>query len=110
MFKTNEKLAKKFKSQFDLVNYAIKLAENMIKSGRASRVRTPIQNRAFQILAEINIGLDRFDDIVEKPRDEQHRDSDHSDRRSHFSGGRSVERERTSSKGEAHALTNSAAE
>ena len=27
---TNEKMKSKFKSSFDLVNYAIKLAENMI--------------------------------------------------------------------------------
>ena len=27
---TNEKIIKKFESQFDLVNYAIRLAENMI--------------------------------------------------------------------------------
>ena len=66
---TNEKLIKKFKSQFELVSYAIRLAENMIKTGRDSRVKTDIQNRALQILAEIAENKDRFDDIPsEKPQ------------------------------------------
>lgn len=61
---TNEKLLKQFKSQFELVNYAIKLAENMIKTGRDSRVRTTTQNRALQIVVEIEEGKDQFDEIV----------------------------------------------
>lgn len=101
---TNEKLAKKFKSQFDLVNYAIKLAGNMIKSGRAARVRTPNQNRAYQILAEINLGLDRFDDIIETHRDD--RSAEQSERRS--SHHRTLER--TPPKAEEHALSSSATE
>ena len=62
---TNEKILKKFKSQFELVNYAILLAENMIKSGRDSRVKTDGQNKAMQIVAEIATGKDQFDDIPE---------------------------------------------
>src|SRR5690349_5162878 len=62
-FLTNEKLAKKFKSQFELVNYAIKLAENMIRTGRDTRVKTDLQNRAMQILAEIANNKDQFDEI-----------------------------------------------
>jgi DNA-directed RNA polymerase subunit omega len=62
---TNEKIRTKFTSQFELVSYAIKLAENMIKTGRGSRVKTDSQNRALQILAEIASGKDVFDDIPE---------------------------------------------
>ena len=61
---TNEKIRKKFNSQFELVNYAIRLAENMIKSGREPRVKIDSKNRALQILSEILNNKDRFDDIV----------------------------------------------
>ena len=61
---TTEDLKKKFPSQFELVNYAIRLAENMIKSGRGPRMKTEIQNRSLQILEEISIGKDEFDDIT----------------------------------------------
>lgn len=64
---TNELLAKKFKSNFELVNYAIQLAENMIRSGRDARVKSEIQNRAMLILEEIFEGKDSFDQIIEKP-------------------------------------------
>lgn len=62
---TNEKVCKKFKSQFDLVNYAIRLAENMIKTGRDSRVKIDSQNRALQVLSEIVNDKDQFDEIPE---------------------------------------------
>jgi len=63
---TNEALAKKFnKSNFELVTYAIKLAENMIKTGRDARVKSDTQNRAMLILEEISEGKDHFDEIVE---------------------------------------------
>lgn len=62
---TNEDLAKKFKSNFDLVNYAIKLAENMIHTGRDARVKSDVQNRAMLVLEEINEGKDRFDEITD---------------------------------------------
>ena len=42
---TNEKIIQKFESQFDLVNYAIRLAENMIHSGRDARVKLDCENR-----------------------------------------------------------------
>ncbi|MBA3958345.1 MAG: DNA-directed RNA polymerase subunit omega [Parachlamydiaceae bacterium] len=61
---TNEELNKKFKNQFELVNYAIKLAENMLKTGRGPRVKMEAQNRALQILEEISTGNDIFDEIV----------------------------------------------
>ena len=62
---TNELFRKKFQSQFDLVRYAIRLAENKIKTGRDARVEIDIQNPAMEILAEIAAGKDQFDDIVE---------------------------------------------
>lgn len=61
---TNEKIRKKFASQFELVNYAIKLAENMIYTGRDARVKIDTQNRSLQILSEILNDKDRFDEIV----------------------------------------------
>lgn len=62
---TNETLSKKFKNIFDLVNYAISLAENMIKSGREPRVkRKDMQNRAMLILEEIKDGKDEFVEIL----------------------------------------------
>lgn len=60
---TNEEVKKKFKNNFDLVNYAIRLAENMIKTGRDARVKSDVQNRAMLILEEISEGKDHFDDI-----------------------------------------------
>lgn len=61
---TTEDLKKKFTSQFELVNYAIKLAENMIKTGRGPRIKMDNQNRSLQVLAEISCGKDQFDEIV----------------------------------------------
>jgi DNA-directed RNA polymerase subunit omega len=58
---TNEELAKKFKSNFDLVSYSIKLAENMIKTGRDARVKSDIQNPAMLVIEEILAGKDQFD-------------------------------------------------
>ncbi len=60
---TNEQLKKKFKSQFELVSYAIKLAENMIRTGRAARIKSESQNPAMLTLGEIEEGVDRFDEI-----------------------------------------------
>jgi hypothetical protein len=62
---TNEDLAKKFTSNFELVSYAIKLAENMIKTGRDARVKSEVQNRAMLVLEEISEGKDQFDQITE---------------------------------------------
>lgn len=63
---TNEKLSKKFVNQFDLVNYAISLADNMIKSGRGPRVKVEVDNPVIQVLAEIDQGKDYLEEIVEK--------------------------------------------
>lgn len=62
---TNEKLRNKFTNQFELVSYAIKLAANMIKSGRAPRVKTETQNVSMNVLAEIAVGKDHLEEIVE---------------------------------------------
>ena len=51
---TNESISKKFTNQFDLVNYAIKIAVNMIKTGREPRVKIDSENKAMQVLAEIS--------------------------------------------------------
>lgn len=62
---TNEKISKRFASQFELVNYAIKLAENMIYTGRDPRVKTDSQNRSLQVVSEISCNKDRIDEIIE---------------------------------------------
>lgn len=62
---TNEKVSAKFKSQFDLVGYAIELVNNMVKSGRSPRVKSDIQNPAVIALEEIVQGKDILDDLPE---------------------------------------------
>ena len=57
---TSEHVKKRFVSSFDLVKYAIRLARNMIQSDRATRVDTPIQNKAYQLLLEISEGKDEL--------------------------------------------------
>lgn len=53
---TNERLKKSFVSQFDLVNYAIKLAEDVVTSGRPLQTRDGEQNNlALEILQEIAV-------------------------------------------------------
>lgn len=61
---TNEKISKRFTSQFELVNYAIKLAENMIITGRDPRVRIDTQNRSLQVVSEIYCNKDWIDQIA----------------------------------------------
>lgn len=62
---TNEVLRDRFKNSFDLVNYAIKLAENMIRTGREARVKSDVQNRAMLILEEIYEGKDQLDQVAD---------------------------------------------
>lgn len=64
---TNEEINRKFKNQFELVNYAIKLAENMLRTGRDPRIKSDTQNRALQILEEIITGKDQFDELPIQP-------------------------------------------
>lgn len=63
---TIEKLGKKFDSHFELVNYAIDLAKNLVSTGRNCRVSTTVQNPAFWVLLEIAEGKDIFDEIQEE--------------------------------------------
>lgn len=91
---TNEKLRKKFKSQFDLVGYAIKLADNMIMSGRGPRVRTETQNPAMQVLAEIAADKDQFDVIVDKPLRENNQDRHHTNNSDDSASGKSFDKKR----------------
>ncbi len=68
---TNQEISKRFVNQFDLVNYAIKLTENMIRSGRAPRVKVDVDNPVVQVLAEIEAGKDKFEDIIVEVKKEE---------------------------------------
>ena len=68
---TNQKLLKRFKNQFELVRYAMQLAENAIKSGRELNVDSDSQNVAFQVLAEIYANKERFEEISPERLEEQ---------------------------------------
>lgn len=59
---TNDSLKKKFDSQFELVNYLIKQARGMIRSGRAPRVNVHSDNTAVNVVAELVAGKDLLDD------------------------------------------------
>lgn len=96
---TNEKLSKKFVSQFDLVNYAIRLAENMIRTGRDPRVKIESKNRAMQILAEINENEDRLDDVpedvIEIDGEARWPSFESDDKSTGYSTGKSAEKKKT---------------
>lgn len=68
---TNEELRKRFKNQFELVNYAIKIAENLITTGRAPRVEVDIQNPVIQALKEISSGKDLLDSVLEGEEEDE---------------------------------------
>lgn len=60
---TNESLRKKMPSSYELVNYAIRLAKNMVEVERQAKVPTPgIINSAYLILEEISHGKDVFEE------------------------------------------------
>ncbi len=63
---TNEELLKRFNNQFELVRYAIQLAENTVRSGREPDIWADSQNVAYQILAEIAAHKDHFAEIPEE--------------------------------------------
>lgn len=65
-FLTTEQMSKRFKSPFDLVNYAIELARNAVATGRAARVTTDVQNLAQLILLEIVNYQDTFDEAFDE--------------------------------------------
>lgn len=68
---TNEELLKQYKNQFDLVRYAIQLAENAIHSGRDIDVDTDSENLAFKILAEIATHKERFAPTAKEQKEEE---------------------------------------
>lgn len=53
----------KFDSQFDLVNHAIRLAVNLIDTGREPRVKLSSQNPAVIVLKEIKEHKDFFNNV-----------------------------------------------
>jgi len=60
---TNEPLRKKTTSSYELVNYAIRLAKNMIEVEREARVSAPgIINTSYLILEEIIQSKDAFEE------------------------------------------------
>jgi len=84
---TNEDLRRKFTNQFELVTYAIRLAENMIRSGRPPRVLLDVENPALVVLEEIAEGKDHFEEIKEAPPTEERRgysERERDDRRAIF--------------------------
>lgn len=60
---TTEELKTKFNSDFELVNYAIRLAENIIKSGKELNLDPEVLNLAYQILQMILQGKDELIDL-----------------------------------------------
>lgn len=64
---TSEEISKKFKNQFDFVNYAIKLAENMIETGRQPRGTSKTENPALWVLEEIITGKDKIEELPVNP-------------------------------------------
>jgi hypothetical protein len=67
---TNEQLLKRFKNQFELVRYAIKIAEHDIKSGKNAYALFDTDNVAFNVLSEIAAGQDSFVEEVEEKEEE----------------------------------------
>ena len=62
---TCESLAKKFKSPFELANYAMKVARNMLETGRRSKINVGIDNPARMALEEIEADVVEFAVIEE---------------------------------------------
>lgn len=68
---TIESVAKKYDSQFEMVNHAIRLITNMIHTHRPARVKTASKNPAAQVIAEMRAGKDHLEEIKpEVPREE----------------------------------------
>ncbi len=65
---TTEALVHGFKSQFDLVAQSIRIAENMVHTGRAVRVKTDVQNPAYNVLQEI---LNDYTDVPGEEEEEE---------------------------------------
>jgi len=58
---TNEVLSNKYGNSFELVNHAIAVADQMLKSDRRCRVPTQVKNRAYQVLLEVVEGRDSLE-------------------------------------------------
>lgn len=58
---TNEQIRTRFVNQFDLVSHAIRIASNLIRTGREPRVATGTDNPALQALQEIKMHKDVID-------------------------------------------------
>lgn len=63
---TNERLRNIFDNQFELVNYAIRLAEYFIKSGKEPFAYQTNQNLATKILRIIEKGKHRYREIPDE--------------------------------------------
>jgi hypothetical protein len=63
---TNERLRNIFDNQFELVNYAIKLAEYFIKTGKEPFAYQTNQNLATKILRIVEGGKGRFRDLPDE--------------------------------------------
>ena len=71
---TTEALVHSFKSQFDLVAQAVRIAENMVRTGRSVRVKTDVQNPAYNVLQEVlndYTDVPEFDEEEEEEEDEE---------------------------------------
>lgn len=66
---TNEVVSKKFTNQFEMVNFAIKMATQKLKSGRACRVKTDVENQVYQVLEEIAAGKELLEDVQDATED-----------------------------------------
>ncbi len=60
---TNEGISTKYRSQFDMVNEAIKLVVSMVHSGRGARIKINSKNPAVVIPAEIRAGKAYLEDL-----------------------------------------------
>lgn len=86
---TNEQLLKRFKNQFELVRYAIQLAENTIRSGREPEMLGDSQNVAYNILGEIAHHREQFIELPKEEVEEQKKN----DSKKHDSGKNSFQDE-----------------
>ncbi len=59
---TNEKISKRFKSQFDLVNHSIRLASHYIQAGIEPSPGSA-DNIVNDVLKDVELGRDTFQDL-----------------------------------------------
>jgi hypothetical protein len=53
IYLTTEHVSKKFKNQFELVNFAISMAQNMIKTGRDIQTYGDDENPALLVIEQL---------------------------------------------------------